>query len=68
VQVAEEAEERRQTPQPAPTTLSSAVTEQEQLATSAQGSGKKPGRNQPCWCGSGKKFKNCHGTPTTSRT
>jgi uncharacterized protein YecA (UPF0149 family) len=21
---------------------------------------KKPGRNDPCPCGSGKKFKNCH--------
>jgi preprotein translocase subunit SecA len=21
----------------------------------------KVGRNQPCWCGSGKKFKLCHG-------
>jgi preprotein translocase subunit SecA len=21
----------------------------------------KLGRNQPCWCGSGKKFKMCHG-------
>jgi len=20
----------------------------------------KPGRNQPCWCGSGKKYKTCH--------
>lgn len=20
-----------------------------------------PGRNQPCWCGSGKKYKRCHG-------
>ncbi|HBQ75903.1 MAG TPA: hypothetical protein DD663_03385, partial [Exiguobacterium sp.] len=19
------------------------------------------GRNDPCWCGSGKKYKNCHG-------
>ncbi|MBT6703612.1 MAG: hypothetical protein HOB14_18305 [Gammaproteobacteria bacterium] len=19
------------------------------------------GRNEPCWCGSGKKFKQCHG-------
>jgi preprotein translocase subunit SecA len=19
------------------------------------------GRNDPCWCGSGKKFKHCHG-------
>ena len=24
-------------------------------------SGKKLGRNDPCWCGSGKKFKKCHG-------
>jgi preprotein translocase subunit SecA len=22
---------------------------------------KKPGRNEPCWCGSGKKYKKCHG-------
>ena len=21
----------------------------------------KLGRNEPCWCGSGKKFKLCHG-------
>ncbi len=21
---------------------------------------KKPGRNEPCWCGSGKKYKSCH--------
>ncbi len=20
----------------------------------------KPGRNDPCWCGSGKKYKQCH--------
>ena len=24
-------------------------------------SGKKIGRNEPCFCGSGKKFKHCHG-------
>ena len=23
----------------------------------------KLGRNQPCWCGSGRKFKQCHGRP-----
>jgi preprotein translocase subunit SecA len=23
--------------------------------------GQRPGRNDPCWCGSGKKFKRCHG-------
>ncbi len=22
--------------------------------------GQKPGRNDPCWCGSGKKYKHCH--------
>ncbi len=25
------------------------------------GEREKVGRNQPCWCGSGKKFKKCHG-------
>jgi len=25
---------------------------------------KKVGRNEPCWCGSGKKFKHCHGKLT----
>ncbi len=20
----------------------------------------KPGRNEPCWCGSGEKYKKCH--------
>jgi preprotein translocase subunit SecA len=70
VQVAEEAEERRQAasqPRRTQTQLSSAVTEQEAEAAAGQAQnragGKKVGRNQPCWCGSGKKFKNCHGAP-----
>ena len=21
----------------------------------------RPGRNEPCWCGSGRKYKKCHG-------
>jgi uncharacterized protein len=25
----------------------------------------EPGRNDPCWCGSGKKFKKCHGQGTS---
>jgi preprotein translocase subunit SecA len=37
----------------------------------AHGAAKKPlpkqgdkiGRNEPCWCGSGRKFKQCHGRP-----
>jgi preprotein translocase subunit SecA len=27
----------------------------------ASGAAAKIGRNEPCWCGSGKKFKKCHG-------
>ncbi|MGH3819566.1 MAG: SEC-C metal-binding domain-containing protein [Pseudonocardiaceae bacterium] len=26
-----------------------------------------PARNAPCPCGSGKKYKRCHGAPTTAR-
>ena len=29
--------------------------------SSASSTAKKVGRNEPCWCGSGKKFKRCHG-------
>ncbi|MFN2456499.1 MAG: SEC-C metal-binding domain-containing protein, partial [Pyrinomonadaceae bacterium] len=29
--------------------------------TVVKGDHEKLGRNQPCWCGSGKKFKLCHG-------
>jgi len=25
-----------------------------------QDQGKNPGRNELCWCGSGKKYKKCH--------
>jgi preprotein translocase subunit SecA len=63
IQVVDEDEERRQTPAPAPTQLSSAVTEAEELAAAQpqRPTGKKVGRNQPCPCGSGKKYKLCHG-------
>jgi preprotein translocase subunit SecA len=27
----------------------------------AQGTAPRPGRNDPCHCGSGKKYKHCHG-------
>jgi preprotein translocase subunit SecA len=30
-------------------------------APQANGGHEKLGRNDPCWCGSGKKFKKCHG-------
>jgi preprotein translocase subunit SecA len=29
--------------------------------SAAQGGGPKLGRNDPCWCGSGRKYKKCHG-------
>lgn len=34
---------------------------QSQTPTKPITKGKQPGRNEPCPCGSGKKFKNCHG-------
>jgi preprotein translocase subunit SecA len=67
VQVIDEPEERRQAPPPPQTRLSSAVTEAEATALAAQPqrqTGKKIGRNQPCPCGSGKKYKLCHGAAT----
>jgi len=30
-------------------------------ATVVKGDDEKIGRNDPCWCGSGKKYKKCHG-------
>jgi preprotein translocase subunit SecA len=67
IQVIDEEAEHRQAPAPQPTQLSSAVTEAEERAapTQAQRQGvKKVGRNQPCPCGSGKKYKLCHGAAT----
>jgi preprotein translocase subunit SecA len=67
VQVIDEEAERRQAPAPQPTQLSSAVTEAEERAASTQPQRqgvKKVGRNQPCPCGSGKKYKLCHGAAT----
>ena len=32
-------------------------------AVAATKPNEKLGRNQPCWCGSGRKFKQCHGRP-----
>jgi preprotein translocase subunit SecA len=33
----------------------------EAIETVVKGEREKVGRNDPCWCGSGKKFKKCHG-------
>jgi len=45
------------------TILKVSVTEQprQPQPVAVSGSGKKVGRNDPCPCGSGKKFKKCHG-------
>ena len=58
-----EAEARREAAARPRTELSSAVTEAEERAAPQpqRPTGKKVGRNQPCPCGSGKKYKLCHG-------
>jgi preprotein translocase subunit SecA len=63
VEVAEQAEEQRQSSADSGVRLSSASTEDEARAAQGQARRQKVGRNQPCWCGSGKKFKTCHGAP-----
>ncbi|HZR82634.1 MAG TPA: preprotein translocase subunit SecA [Candidatus Binatia bacterium] len=53
-------EQQRQRPQTM--TLShGAVTEAAPAANKASANGDKTGRNDPCPCGSGKKYKKCHG-------
>ncbi len=37
------------------------VTRTQSPAMSSRLPTTKPGRNEPCWCKSGKKFKYCHG-------
>ncbi|HSI80180.1 MAG TPA: SEC-C metal-binding domain-containing protein, partial [Solirubrobacterales bacterium] len=34
---------------------------QQQAGTVVKDEKEKLGRNDPCWCGSGKKYKKCHG-------
>ncbi len=42
-----------------PTSVTSGNGENPQTVVKSEN--EKLGRNDPCWCGSGKKFKNCHG-------
>jgi preprotein translocase subunit SecA len=37
------------------------TNEEEESGKQPVKAGKKPGRNEPCHCGSGRKFKKCHG-------
>ncbi len=41
--------------------LSSSSTQEEEHHQPYVRQERKLGRNEPCWCGSGKKFKQCHG-------
>lgn len=54
-------EQRRQADEAAKKQYSHESASQEQAAKSAMRSGPKVGRNEPCPCGSGKKYKQCHG-------
>jgi len=46
---------------PTTTTRTDLRTSREPPAPAARSANEKIGRNDPCWCGSGKKFKKCHG-------
>lgn len=52
---------RTETPQYAQSSSSAQVPNQEKPKAAPVRVEKKVGRNDPCPCGSGKKFKNCHG-------
>ncbi len=56
---------RREMPQPAQLTFSAPSKEANSSpnvgAATVVRKDPKVGRNDPCWCGSGKKFKKCHG-------
>ena len=75
VQVRTEADAQAVEPAPAMQNVSykhadvDGLTGEEAVAVAPQNVGNQPivnegprlGRNDPCWCGSGKKYKNCHG-------
>jgi preprotein translocase subunit SecA len=41
-------------------TVSAMGTQQTKQEPAQRRAEKRPGRNEPCWCGSGKKYKDCH--------
>jgi hypothetical protein len=45
-----------------PQELADTRAEMEAAGTQSEINIRKPGRNQPCYCGSGKKYKKCHGS------
>ena len=56
-------EQGQQRQQRAQVTTTSAKTVQQLQQRQVQRSGQKIGRNEACPCGSGKKYKRCHGAP-----
>ena len=56
-------EQGQQRQQRAQVTTSSAKTVQQLQQRQVQRTGEKIGRNEACPCGSGKKYKRCHGAP-----
>ena len=67
IRTAEQAEQEEKTaaaePQRTVTTANAAsgAAPQTNRAATATAPSQKLGRNDPCWCGSGKKYKKCHG-------
>jgi preprotein translocase subunit SecA len=58
---AEQEEKTQQTQTAAGNKTTTRSTSGNGRPTSQTAPSKLPGRNEPCWCGSGKKFKKCHG-------
>jgi preprotein translocase subunit SecA len=54
------AEITREPPRPQPQAMHTNREETESAREPVR-AGRKLGRNDPCWCGSGKKYKRCHG-------
>ncbi len=44
----------------APTPLNLSIRKKYESPLRAEAKKPRPGRNDPCWCGSGKKYKHCH--------
>ena len=62
VQIARQPAPVQQEPLPAQKFVLSRGTDQPEKGTTVKREGKKVGRNDPCPCGSGKKYKKCCGT------
>ena len=54
---------RDEQPRPQAVATSSAKTAEQAKVRQVKREGEKLGRNDPCPCGSGKKYKRCHGAP-----